>query len=98
METVNYKFSRGDEVKDLVTGLKGIVVGQTMFLTGCARYMVQSQTLKDGKSQDLEHFDENQLELVKARKVKIPGWSATKKEDSPGGPRPAPRGMPHARR
>ena len=34
----------GDEVKDTITGFKGIVVARTEWLNGCARVTVQPQS------------------------------------------------------
>lgn len=86
-EAVNYKFAKGDEVKDVITGFKGIVISQTSWFNGCVRYIVQSQKLgKDNDPDKGNAFDEAQLELVKGKKVKAPAIeSATVK--SPGGPR-----------
>ena len=42
---VKFKFNLGDEVKDKVSGFKGVIVAQTMWLNGCARILVQSQDL-----------------------------------------------------
>lgn len=73
----------GDVAKDRVTGFKGVVIGRTEWLNGCARLGLQSQSLKDGSPIDAVWFDENQLELVKRSVVK-----PVQKET--GGPRPAP--------
>jgi hypothetical protein len=60
------KFQNGDEVKDTVTGLKGIIVATTSWLNGCIRYVIQPQELKDGKPVETTCIDEEQLELRKA--------------------------------
>ena len=74
-----FKHELGAEVKDKITGFKGLVVGRTEYLTGCRRYTLQSRSLgKDGKPQDWLTFDEDQLEL--SRKA------APKKIRTPGGP------------
>ena len=84
------KFANGDEVKDKVTGLKGIITATTVWLNGCVRYVVQPQEIKDGKPVDTTGFDEGDLLLVKSLKIK---------EDNPekltGGP---PRGESTASR
>lgn len=64
------KFQNGDEVKDSVTGLKGIIVVTSVWLNGCIRYSVQPQELKDGKPVEASSFDENELILVKSSKIK----------------------------
>jgi hypothetical protein len=42
--------------------------------------------IKDGKPSDWVAFDENQLEIVKGKKVIV--LPSDKKGDKPGGPRP----------
>jgi len=54
----------GREVKDKVTGFKGIAVSKTQFLQGCCRIEVLPTIDKDGKLQDIGVFDEPQLEVV----------------------------------
>jgi hypothetical protein len=63
-EKVDFKFGLGDEVKDSITGFKGIVTARTQWLHGCNVYRVQPQDLKDGKRLEVDHFDEPQLEVV----------------------------------
>ena len=65
------KINLGDEVKDLVTGFTGIVIGKTTWLTGCDRFIVQPKGVnKEGKIYDNSSFDEESLIVVKAKKVK----------------------------
>jgi hypothetical protein len=78
-----FKFKLGADVKDIVTGFKGIIAGRTQYLTGCNRYCIQDRKLdKDGKPRDWIQLDENQLELVKSNAVKLD-------TTDPGGPRPS---------
>jgi len=57
-----FKFALGTKVKDKITGYKGIIVSQTVYMTGCNRYGVQSQKLGNtGKPQDWVFIDEDQL-------------------------------------
>lgn len=72
----------GSEVKDTVTGFKGVVVGRSEFLNGCTRIGVQPKALKDGKCPDISWFDEPQLEITKENVVQ-PGPRNT------GGPIPS---------
>jgi len=60
----------GDEVQDTITGFKGIVIADHNFLNGCRRISVQPKVDKDGKKQDHETFDEPDLKVLKAKKVK----------------------------
>ena len=64
-------FNYGDEVRDIITGVKGIVVGRTEYFTGCTHIGIAPATLKDGKAQDWQWPEESRLELVKAKKVAI---------------------------
>jgi len=73
----------GDEVKDTVSGFRGIAVARYEFLHGCTRFCVQPPVNKEKKLADTAVFDEPQLEVVKAAKVK------TGSRDT-GGPMPYP--------
>lgn len=55
----------GDEVKDVITGFKGIIIYRTQWIHNCNVYGVQPKALdKDGKPPERQQFDEPQLELV----------------------------------
>lgn len=56
----------GDEVKDVLTGISGIVVCLTTWLYGCSRIGIQPQgTDKDGKAHEIRYIDEPQCEMVR---------------------------------
>jgi hypothetical protein len=76
-----FKFKNGDNVRDVVTGFTGVIMGRTQWLNGCVRYCVQSKVLKDGAPNDF-NFDEEQLELTGAARIII------NKPVPTGGPRP----------
>ena len=59
-----FKFKLGQEVKDIVTNFKGVVVARTQYLNKCVRYGIQPTELKDGKPVDWIYIDEEQLEAV----------------------------------
>lgn len=63
-----FKFKLGDEVKDTITGLVGVVMVRSQWYNGCITYGVQPKELKDGAPQERQSFDEPQLEMVKAEK------------------------------
>lgn len=67
----------GAETEDSISKFKGIVTGRFVFVNGCVRVEVSPKTLKDGKLNDPEVFDEQRLvpQSVEAAK-------------RPGGPRP----------
>lgn len=54
----------GSEVKCKVTGFKGVAVGRTEWINGCARIVVQPKVDKEGKVPDAQHIDEPQLEVT----------------------------------
>lgn len=89
-----FLYRLGDEVKDIVTGFKGIIITRIQWFNGCIRYNVQNQKLdKDGKMPEPIAFDEHQLELVKQQKVKPPRQAEviTEIERPTGGPHKAER-------
>ena len=71
----------GDEVKDTITGYRGIAIARHTYLQGCDRISIQPPIDKEGKMPESLTFDEPQLEVVKAAKIKR---TAPKKD--PGGP------------
>ena len=81
----------GDQVQDTITGLKGIAVARTRWLTGCDRISVQAPA-KDGKVPDLASFDEPMLRVIKPGKVQQPGMPHLMPGETSqlGGPRPTP--------
>lgn len=74
----------GKLVKDKVTGLTGIVTGRTTWLNGCARVIVQSRDLHDGKPIEAQWFDEPQVEII--------GEGVERGPVDTGGPKPDPLG------
>ena len=67
MERVNL----GDEVKDSVTGLKGIAVCRMTWLHGCDRIIIQPTGVdKAGKPFENYTADEPQLIVLKKKKQK----------------------------
>ena len=77
------KFELGDEVKEIVTGYKGIVMGITQYITGCTQYGLQQRKLnKEGKMGDWLWLDEDRL--------KATGKSLTLKQKPTGGPQQTP--------
>jgi len=80
----------GSEVKDTITGFKGIVVGRCEWLHGCTRLTVEGQTLHEGKPVDPQWFDEQRVELLKGPSAKI--VKTVKQTEVPsGGPMPDPK-------
>jgi hypothetical protein len=70
----DFKFEMGDEVRDRLTGVRGVIVARTEWINGCKRMCVQPRTLdKKGnvvdseKAKEMETVDEQQLDLIKAK-------------------------------
>jgi len=90
MEANEFRFNLGSEVKDKITKFKGIVRARNQYLTGCNTYGVQAEGLdKDGVPKKWEWFDEEQLTLIKDKKVSYSykkKIKAERKKRTKGGP------------
>lgn len=76
----------GDKVKDIVTGVVGIAIGKSSWITGCDQYCVQQGKVSaEGKVSDGLWFDENRLSVVKRGACKIESDNDPKPKT--GGPR-----------
>jgi hypothetical protein len=86
------KIDLGMTVRDKITGLEGVAVARTTYLTGCDRISIQPRELKDGKTAEWSAFDENQLEIVKGKKIidLTPQVEIAAQVPKVGGPRPNP--------
>lgn len=58
----------GDDVKDIITGLKGVAVSKIEYKNGCVQYGVQRKILKDGEIPEIEYIDPSDLEVVVEKK------------------------------
>jgi len=72
----------GAEYRDRVTGFKGICIGKTDWLNGCATVGLKAKVDKEGKEREALWVDVQQIEFVK--NVLNEGSKAT------GGPKPTP--------
>ncbi len=91
--TTTWKFGLGDEVKDLMTGMQGIIAARVEFLDGCRRYLVQvPKPTKDGDAGPERNVDEGLLVLIKASKVTVENkMPAVGYQPVPGGPKDSDR-------
>lgn len=82
----------GSRVKHILNGFTGIVIGRTEWLSGCDRYGVQPEELKDGKSLEPEWFDENMLTVVTEKTPSARVYAETRGQPVAvrGGPQPTP--------
>ena len=69
---VGHDIQLGDKVKDTITGFIGIADCRMHFLNGCVRWNVQPQDLHEGEPIKAHVFDEQQLELLEAKKIVVP--------------------------
>lgn len=67
---MDFVFQNGDRVKDVISGLTGIITSRSEHLFGCNRYWVQPEESKDLKAEGGGWFDEDSLRLVKAGAIK----------------------------
>jgi len=80
----------GMSVKDKITGLTGVAVARTEYLTGCARISVQPTEVKDGKTAEWVTLDEGQLDIIKTKKkIVLNEIKAATPRQERGGPQPA---------
>lgn len=56
----------GQEVRDKVTGFKGIITGLVSYLTGCHQALVQPRVKETGDFVDSHWFDTDRIEVVGA--------------------------------
>ena len=77
----------GTEVKDKITGFKGIVTGRCEYLTGCTQCLIiPTKLTKEGKRPEGEWFDEQRL-IITSKKIittdntKTPGCDASAPKD-----------------
>ena len=84
-KTVTFKYDLGDELKDKVTGFKGVVMVRAQYSTGCIHYGLAASSIKDdGSTMVWEWFDASRLQLHIANAVTF-----TVDDDTPSGPFPA---------
>lgn len=72
-------FALGEEVKDEITGFRGIILAICYWLNGCVRITIQSRKMVSGKTVS-ETFDQESLERV--------GDGINIKQSKTGGHRP----------
>lgn len=63
MSRDNFRFQRGEFVRDIITGFSGVVISRMDSITGCDRYCVQPAKLQDNKMIEAVWIDDHCLEL-----------------------------------
>ena len=61
----------GSTVKDVISGITGIVTGKVEYLTGCKQMLIQPRS-KDGEYVEPRWFDEDRLELMSDATLRLP--------------------------
>lgn len=77
----------GSKVRDTVTGFTGIATSSHKYLNGCVRISVSPPVDKDGKMQEPQVFDVQQLEVLEGP-VAVTHAEAPAAVARPGGDRP----------
>ena len=57
------KIKLGDEVKDIITGFKGIAISKINYLNGCIQYGVKAR-VELAALKEAEYIDESQIKWV----------------------------------
>ena len=85
-----FKYDKGEVLKDIITGYKGVVMEATTYLTGCDTYGLQSKVLdKEGTPRGWQWFDENRLVKTKGKTITLTEKIVQiKKLKVKGGPQP----------
>lgn len=76
----DFKYNHGDEAQDIITGFKGVITGRADYITGCNQYVVIPVTPINTSFVDGQWFDEDRLEITKAKAKEL------KLGPKPGGP------------
>ena len=67
----DHKFQSGETVKDIVTGIEGVVMVRADYYTGCIHYGIQPKLNKDGSLGDWVWLDEIRLVKTKKKIIKM---------------------------
>lgn len=59
-----FKHELGKKAKDKISGMTGVITARCEFLTGCNRYCITPQELKDGRPIEGMYFDEDQIKVL----------------------------------
>lgn len=66
MSSSQVRIQLGWEVKDIVTGFRGIVTARVEYINGCVQLCVTPSVGQDGKMQDGVYLDQQRLRVVGA--------------------------------
>jgi len=74
----------GSEVKDIISGVKGIATGRVEYITGCNQVLIQPQS-KDGSFKDSFWIDEQRVIVLGKKIIQLDNGK------NPGFDKPAPK-------
>lgn len=80
----DFRFQRGEFVRDKITGFAGVVISRLDSITGCDRYAVQPDRLDNGKMIDSLWIDDHCLELDPERAGKKIDLNPRRVDQPPG--------------
>ena len=61
----------GSEVRDIITGFKGIATGRNVFLYGCVRILIEPAEMYEGKPVEGCWFDEQRIEVIEKKAPEV---------------------------
>lgn len=79
----------GDKVKEAVSGLVGIVVCESLSLSGCRQVCIAPQEVKDGKPVEGSWYDDSRCTVVEKGAVPVSPRFAERDGGEHHGPRPS---------
>ena len=88
--TIEFKFSNGDQVKEVVSGLVGIVTGSVNYLTGCNQHLVTLKPESEFKEPITLWYDDSRLVLLQDSKIVL---EVDEEFNKPGADKVAPGGI-----
>ena len=87
--TIEFKFSNGDQVKESVSGLVGIVTGSVGYITGCNQHLVTLKPKSEFEEPVSLWYDDLRLVLLQDSKVVL---EEDEEFNKPGADKVAPGG------
>lgn len=78
----------GDMARDRISGMNGVIAGNSEYLYGCKFLLIIPKKIKDGKNIDGVWFDEDRVEAYKGKAM-----SRKTRTARTGGPSPGSHGV-----
>lgn len=74
----------GDEVQDTLSGVEGIAIGRTTWITGCDNIQIKPQgTDRDGRPCETFGADEPVVKVIKKQKITLQTAQAPRERGGP---------------